>query len=468
MRVVTRPSVLLICGSLLLPLGLDAGFVKQWQLKEIESAPILVTGRVIAVHTNGRVREGEVSWQAETLAMTADVEVLRAFTASGMPLPVHVEMRFYAYGPSLKMFVNGYPPALPDFKPGDTRILPLRENFQPASEQWLLMADSGVNLTVPVRADFSGEPPTSPSARAFLIREFANTLGRGTPSEIAGLSGYLSSEGEDLSGDLMPLVGPVVGDNRQQWAEIAAGLDAAMGIPRPAMADLFSAKSAVAGPAGPYRGLLPILQAALRKLEPSPETDELLIRTWIADAPFNAWGSAGSLAEYANNPVTTERMRQALRNDVRGSSYISMVLVNRGNKAILPDAVARAFRVVDDPAGFGTDFNEVQGAAALLRDHGSDQDLTRLAGIVRRYQALDEKYYRVLWQDATHSENPRETRVLTVVLADRRIAFRSLRYCDLALEEFDRLTKQQFDIERASIPERDAAISRALAWIKAH
>ena len=459
------------CGALLLlpfPLPLHAGFVKQWQLKEIASAPVLVTGRVIAVRTNGRVPEGEVSWKAETLAMTADVEVLRAFTASGMPLPVHIAVRFYTYGPSVKMFVNGYPPALADFKPGDTRILPLRENFQPDSEQWVLIADSGANLTVPVRADFSGEATPSPWARAFLMREFANSLGRGTPREIAGLSGFLSSEGEDLSGDLMPLVEPLVRDNRQQWADIAAGLDAAMGMPRPVMADLFSAKSAIAGPAGPYRGLLPILQAALRKLRPSPETDELLIRCWIANAPFNAWGSAGSLVEYADNPVTTESIRQALRNDVRGSSYISMVLVNHGNKALLPDAMARAFRVLNDPAGLGTDFNDVQGAAALLRDHGSDRDLARLAWIVRKYQALDEEYYRVLWQYASESANPRETRVLAVVFADRRIAWGSFRYCDLALGEFDRLTKQQFDIERASIPERNAAISRALAWIKAH
>jgi len=28
--------------------------------------------------------------------------------------------------------------------------------------------------------------------------------------------------------------------------------------------------------------------------------------------------------------------------------------------------------------------------------------------------------------------------------------------------------KEQFDISAASIPTRDAAISRALAWIKAH
>jgi len=96
--------------------------------------------------------------------------------------------------------------------------------------------------------------------RAFLIRELANTLGRGTAGEIAAVSGYVSSEEEDLSGDLMPLLEPVVGDDRQQWARIAACLDAAMGIPRPAVADLFSAKSAVMVPAGPYRGILPILR----------------------------------------------------------------------------------------------------------------------------------------------------------------------------------------------------------------
>ena len=129
--------------------------------------------------------------------------------------------------------------------------------------------------------------------------------------------------------------------------------------------------------------------------------------------------------------------------------------------------MARAFRVADDPTGLGADFNEVQGAAALLRDHGSDQDLTRLAAIVRKYQTLDPNYYGVLWQYATGSDNPREKRVLAVVLADRRIASGSMRYCDYALAEFDRLTKEQFDIDAASIPERDAAISRALAWIKA-
>ena len=178
-----------------------------------------------------------------------------------------------------------------------------------------------------------------------MIQEFASTLSRGTPGEIAALSGYISRKWEDLSGELMPLL-EVIGDNRQQWAEVAASLHAARGIPRPTVAELFAAKPETAPKAGgPLQGNLPLLLAALRKLQPSPETDDLLIRTWIANAPFNAWGSANSLVEYADSPVTTETLRQALRNDLRGSSYIAVALATRGNKTILPDAVQRAFRL---------------------------------------------------------------------------------------------------------------------------
>ena len=53
---------------------------------------------------------------------------------------------------------------------------------------------------------------------------------------------------------------------------------------------------------------------------------------------------------------------------------------------------------------------------------------------MRKYQALEPKYYGVLWQYATESDNPREVRVLAVVLTDRRVApGGDLRYCDCAL-----------------------------------
>lgn len=264
-------SVLSTCAGLLLllPLSLHAGFIKEWQLAETASAPVLVTGRILGVHRNERVPEDQLGWKAETWSMTADVEVLRSFTASGTPLAAQrIQVHFLAYGPSVTRFINGYPPPLPDIRSGEVRILPLRENTNPASERWQLMADSGADLIIPGRADAEHEPAPPPqSARSFLILEFANTLSRGTPGEVAALSSYV---------------------------------------------------------------------------------------------------------------------------------------------------------------------------------------------------------YGVLWQYATESGNPREVRVLAVVLADRRIASDNVRYCDYALGEFYRITKERFDIAAASIPERDAAISRALARIKAH
>lgn len=466
-----KNSVLSICGSLFLllplPLSVQAGFLKEWQVKETASAPILVTGRVLAVHSNERVPEGRLSWKDETWSMTADVEVLRSFPSTGTPLPHQIQVHFLALGPSVTAIMCCSPPPLPNIKPGDISILPLRENNNPGSQAWELTAESGVDITIPVRAEIESEPAPPPSARAFLIREFANTLSRGTPGEIVALSSYLSRQGEDLSGELMPLLDPAIGNNRQQWAEVAANLHAARGIPRPTVAELFSEEPEILHKLAPMQGNLKLIEAALRKLQSSPATDELLIRTWIADAPLNAWGAANSLIEFSDNAVTSEGLRQALRNDLTGSSYIAMVLANHGNSTILPDAVARAFRVLDDPTGHGPNFTDVQGAAALLRDHGSDQELARLAAIVQKYQTLDPKYYATLWQYATESDNPREVRVLAVVLTDRRIAFRTLRYCDLALGEFDRLTKERFDLEAAGIPERDAAIAHALASIKA-
>jgi hypothetical protein len=241
-----RNSVLSTCVRLLLllpPLSLHAGFVKEWQLKETASAPVLVTGRVLGVHRNERVPEDQVSWKAETWSMTADVEVLRFFTASGLPLPFdRIEVHFLSYGPSVTQFINGYPPALPNITPGEVRILPLRENSKPASEPWQLVAESGVDVTIPVRPEAEGEASPTPSARAFLIRELANTLSGGAPGEVAALSGYLLRQMEDLSGELIPMLGPAIGDDRRRWAEIAASMHAAQGIPRPTVADLFSAK----------------------------------------------------------------------------------------------------------------------------------------------------------------------------------------------------------------------------------
>jgi hypothetical protein len=148
-----------------------------------------------------------------------------------------------------------------------------------------------------------------------------------------------------------------------------------------------------------------LAEAAVRKLRASPEREDLLIKMWIDEAPLHAWGSANSLIEFATTPLTTEMLRSALQNDVVGSSFIALTLVRHGNQSILAPALERALKVVDRP---GTqDYKDLQGAAALLRDYGSDEQLNQFAAIVKKYQTMDKQYYGVLWQYASKAGNPR-------------------------------------------------------------
>jgi hypothetical protein len=201
----------------------------------------------------------------------------------------------------------------------------------------------------------------------------------------------------------------------------------------------------------------------LQKLKASPDTENLLIEKWIEEAPLHAWGSANSLLEFGDNPLTTELLRQALGNDVSGSSYVAWILVRNGHQTTLPEALTRALKLVDRPSA---DYNDLQGAAALLRDFGSDRELRQLAAVVRKYQTQDKTFYSVLWQYATEAGNPREARVLGVVLQDRRILYGEMRYCDFALGVLEKAVGQSFGSDGKTPIERDEAVSRAMVWLK--
>jgi hypothetical protein len=87
-------------------------------------------------------------------------------------------------------------------------------------------------------------------------------------------------------------------------------------------------------------------------------------------------------------------------------------------------------------------------------------------GLVRKYQTQDRKFYNVLWQYSTASDNPRAAGVLAVILHDRQIVFGESRVCDLAVGVLERATGQHFAAGGQTLAERDAAVSRALDWIK--
>ena len=441
------------------PSAAEAGFIRIWKISEAAAAPVLVVGRVLAVQRGEPVPNGTLPWTPQTSYMTAEIQVLRSCRNSGEPLALdRIQVHFLAYGPIMTQMVNATP--LPNISSGDVLVLPLKENPQPFRDAWNLMADSGMDLVMPVRAEIPLSDPAPASARAFLDREIVNVLSRGSPPEVFGVASYLAQQGEDLVGEFAPLLESAVGDDRRRWAEIATSLLAGQGIPQPSVADLLSGKAQQKE--WPGRGSFFLAQFALEKLKASPETDALLIATTIADMSAHAWGSANVLLEFADNPLTMEGVRKALRDDINGSSYVASTLVHNGHWSILPEALARALKVADRPDGDPTD---LQGAAAVLRDYGSDQDLKQLAALVRKYQTQDQKFYNILWQYCTEAGNPREALVLAAVLQDRRIDFDDYRYCDYAVGVLARAAKQDFGAGGKTLKERDDAVSRALAWI---
>jgi hypothetical protein len=452
----------IVFALLTIPFVAQAGAIKIWQVKDAAAAPLIVTARVVSVEKHERVPDGALPWKDETWEMTATVEVLRAFPNPEKQLVgSQLRIRYLIYGPSVTAFMNGWPPPLPRVEAGQVMTLPLQANANPLSEPWQLLGEHGIGLTIPAVAGMkeADDPPVS--GRAFVMREIANSLSTGAPRDVAAASAYLAGQNDYPALDLMPLLSVAIGDDRERWAEVATGTLSAQGIPRPTVPELMADKT---DPAPRNRGTLFLARAALQQLKASPETDALLIHTWIANAPVNAWGAANSLIEFGDSPVTTETLRKALNDDVAGSSYIAWTLARNGHQAVLPEALARALRVVDrSPAG---DYDDVQGAAALLGDFGSDQQVRQLAGVVAKYQTQDSEYYSRLWQYATEARNPREARVLAVVLRDRNpIPRTDFRVCDFAVGVLERVVGQNFGGGGKTLVERDKAVSRAMAWV---
>lgn len=443
-----------VFAALLLPSALNAGIVRIWKLSEIAAAPVLVVGRIVRVEKGTHVPPGYLPWSQETLSVTADVEVIRTYPPGAMLDKIRVN--FLAYGPSMHMSINGWPPPLPQFEVGSIRILPLR-----ASHPWRLIADSGLDLTVPATTTAPGGQPRN--AREFLINEIANTFGHGSSADVAKIAGFVTSQGEDLSKEFMPALEASIAGEQRRWVSVAASLAAAFWMPRPKVSDLLAGRLSEAE--RERHPQFSLVAAVLQRVSAIPGVEGQLIQNWITNAPHHVSGSGACLLEFGSRTETTQQLRAALRNDLEGTSYIASMLVQNGYRSVLPEALQRARRVADRP---NAQFEELLAAANLLRDFGSEHDLKELAAIVRRHQFTGDAVYTPLWQSATGNGSPREVYVLAVVLRDQPVTRGEWRSCDAALHVLEKAVNQKFGADAETREERDQAIARALAWLRAH
>ncbi|PYT27694.1 MAG: hypothetical protein DMG57_17475 [Acidobacteria bacterium] len=441
-----------------------APLIKQWQLEETATAPVLAVCQVDEVAKGGPVPAGVVKWQVPTDYAFTELEVLRVFRQADNISPRQgdrIRLQFYTYHEKTAAVTGS--PVWPWFKKGDTVVVPLQQNPTPSRSTWRLTADEGMSITVPaIRQPWrSDEGPQTPIE--FLFRELAGSLAYGLPDEAFRTASYLASQyAPILKSELMPLLETAVASHEGRWIEIATSLLSSLGIPRPSVADFRSGKWRTGSRS--VDGVDALIAAVLEKLPPSARTEEQLIYRLIDDSGVHSWGSAMSLIEFANHRALVEHLKGALSQRKPGTVYIAWTLVNNGQKGFLPEALAYAMQLIEQP-GEGT--TEMQAACPLVRDYGTDTQFHGLVAAIRKYQHTDVQHYQILFGYSLYSgKNPREQEIAAVLLEDKRPFASELRYCDIGLAEMNRITGLQFGTVTSSIEARDKGVSRALAWLR--
>jgi hypothetical protein len=435
---------------------LRAGIEMPWRFADFAKAPHLVVGRVISVEKDV-TKAGP--WKG-TVAATAQIEVLRAFSAKGATATGTLNVSLFAYGPG--GVLNG--PRLPEFEPGRVYVFALSSDSPAGTGPWRLVAVNGIGTVLEVRAEMPKPDSDAAKAREFLLREIANSLAGGTPAEVFGTSSYLAKQFEDFTAELMPLLRTQILDDQSRWLEVAAGLLAAGGTENLSVSVLWS--GSVPPKSVPPAPVLGLTQAALLKLPASTASERLLIQKLIDDAPIHPPDSARFLVQYLDRPETIEGVRDALGRDLTGSSFIAWTLVRKGQKAFLDEALVRALKVVARPDSVSFDLT---GAIILLVDYGSDRQLDQFAGLIRQSRTADPGQYRMLSARIGGLGNPREARIMAPFLTDCSIIPGSeRRYCDSAVMYLEQATKERFGAGAKTTGERDQAVARAIAWLDAH
>jgi hypothetical protein len=426
-RALLRASLAVLLSAV----AVQAGFVKTWTVDEVASAPALVVGRVVRLDRRGN-------------ECTATVTVVRSHTR------VPGSIRF------------GYPCAassnriVPVFEPNRTYLLPLAY----ARRWWRLIGEEGHGLEIPV----SPRPTVQAgrvSGKGFVLREYENTLLRGTYRELYEFGTYLRfQEQRELGTHLLRRLERSLPAESPRWLNIATALMASTGYPRQRMdADLRRSD----GRTPLWMHALGFVPARLRR--------SAVIRNMLEHSHIHEWGSATTLVpEFQYDPQVVDGLRASLAANKRGAVYIAWCMAQNGQHGLRSEALAAAIPVVRNSAA---NRNDIFGATNLLLRFGSDEQFQQYLSAIRQAQgAADWRHYRLLWGVWENSfdanTDARIVAIIRIVIADDRIFSGSVRMSDLAAWRLQSLSRESFGYTDWNQPpsERTRALEKARAWLE--
>jgi hypothetical protein len=174
------------------------------------------------------------------------------------------------------------------------------------------------------------------------------------------------------------------------------------------------------------------------------------------------------LQEFRDSPVFEAALTRAMRRRDPESMLLAWNFIRSGKTSFLPVALEWAAELARKPASVAQEErSRLIAACKLIIDYGSESQLDAVAASLRDFQTSDEAQHRSLWQAIDGSENKRALRLDAIVITDRRMLNRDVRYCDAAAGDISRLSGEIFYAGRgASVMERDERIARAISWLK--
>jgi hypothetical protein len=316
---------------------------------------------------------------------------------------------------------------------------------------WHLSGDHG-DFAVLLAAPRPRQDAPRPTNRDFLLDEAAGVLAEGTAEEV-----------RDSARELHDFIG------EEQAADFFALLEAAIGTDAPKLARvqaLYLFGQPIFG--GPGEAIvdppLDVAKWASERLAGFPQRARLLAETLLENMEFA--NRVGSLLEVADQAILVPGVRRALHEGQPGALYLAQELLGTNHPELLPDALARAIQIADDPSLEG---QELHMAGRFVAERGSEAEQKTYAQLVRKYRDADPLFYRRLWQSVEFLHNQNAGYVLAVVLEDQRIVHSDIRHADFAVWALQRQTGEDFGMhQNASRFARDRSIARALAWLREH
>ncbi len=423
----------------------------------LNEIPVLAVGTVEEVVKLGPVPAGERRFPWEEQRFEARILVRRNVPGTAaQPFESGSRIAIHYANPEISG-AGGYsgPPVIIDLQPGQTYLFPLARS----NGLWTIRRDPAWNPIVaalPGNPGFGG-PPATPAG--FLFRELAHVLAHGTARQRSQAAAYLTDFAGDVPNELPRLIALALGRDDDAWLEAGCAFLGILGVPR-------HNSELVYGEASPpfhdvRHMVIWILWKGDRRDYPNR-----LIRRLLRNSGAYAWGAAVTLVDFKDSTVLIDGLNAAMRRDQPGSMTVAYIVTNAGQRAVLPEALELAQRIVNR---FTVYSPELQAAAHLILKEGNDRQFEGLASLLARWKREDETRYRALWSAAAYAQNPRELRLAAILIDDRRYGFGTFRYCDAAAGVVQQISGARFGVsQEMSIEQRDRAVAGAAAWLKAH